>query len=240
MKLSFNVNEHIDFNTLVDSMQLDSGITVAKLIVDGYIITIETCGDVRVLYNEDPNGDARDGQSYRTPSDFPEGLMKYFSHEVNYAERPKNIYVDMNNWFELFVEKDGQFLWSDYVELCYCTPDELFETLWETYQRESRPKAEPGSVIHATLRNEDLIPAFLDKLRTLDNKRALRFKDSHTAMSSAIEDLENGETNPYWNTEEATEDCNDLADILGEYAPDGHYFGSHPGDVSDFGYWECE
>lgn len=34
--------------------------------------------------------------------------------------------------------------------------------------------------------------------------------------------------------------CEDIFDMLNDIAPAGCYFGSHPGDGADFGFWWCE
>lgn len=91
------------------------------------------------------------------------------------------------------------------------------------------------SVSHGTMREEDLIPAFeafleaqgID-LSTLDRP------------TEAIERLFDGEmTDADWESvswylnEELFEAMNDIA-------PDGCYFGSHPGDGCDYGFWQDE
>jgi len=96
-------------------------------------------------------------------------------------------------------------------------------------QRRFAMKAEIGTVIHGTLRSEDLIPAFADELELLDEqkefvslvKEANKFKD--------WEDVEECG----WLIER-------LVDALSEFAPDGCYFGATEGDGSDFGFWAIE
>lgn len=86
-----------------------------------------------------------------------------------------------------------------------------------------------GSVSHGTLREEDLVPTFLGVLVDLDATRAESLGDAKPL---------------YWRTMkpggEYADLISDLIDALDEYAPNGYYFGSHPGDGSDFGYWPSE
>ena len=44
----------------------------------------------------------------------------------------------------------------------------------------------------------------------------------------------------YFTLEDSDFDLEALTDALNEYAPTGFYFGSHPGDGADFGYWLSE
>ena len=88
-----------------------------------------------------------------------------------------------------------------------------------------------GTVIHGTLRTEDLVPAFLEELKTLDPDRAASYFERIPA--EALED----EDHIWWQTGEAMWMVEELFDILNEYAPPFCYFGANEGDGSDFGFW---
>ena len=98
---------------------------------------------------------------------------------------------------------------------------------------------ELGTLIHGTLRSEDLLQAFADELARIDvaKFREVTKADAHLFAESAnltaeeiVEEL----------GEYASELVNDLMDALNEYAPTGCYFGSIEGDGSDFGFWADE
>ncbi|MBM7454493.1 hypothetical protein HNR62_000322 [Oceanisphaera litoralis] len=90
-------------------------------------------------------------------------------------------------------------------------------------------KATPGTVIRATHRPQDLVPTFIEFL--------LRHGVNRNPLSLPLPD----DDHDWW----LSDDCHWLLheDLLGsmeELAPHGHYFGAHPGDGSDFGYWMDE
>lgn len=94
-----------------------------------------------------------------------------------------------------------------------------------------------GTVSHGTMRPEDLIPTFVEEIRHIltdpdtDDLRVL----------GTIDQLEKSTQEPdYFESESCQFDLDYLFDLLNDYAPDGYYFGSHPGDGSDYGFWECE
>lgn len=83
------------------------------------------------------------------------------------------------------------------------------------------------SISHATLRTEDLVDAFEGWVEAVDPtgfKHLMERKEDFLA-----EDNEFAED--YWLNEVVFE-------VMADYAPEGYYFGSHPGDGSDFGFWE--
>lgn len=99
-------------------------------------------------------------------------------------------------------------------------------------------KIELGTLIHGTLRDEDLLQAFADELARIDIERfneVIR-PDSHLFSEEA--NLTTGEIVDELGVEGVGDVINDLMDALNEYAPYGYYFGSIEGDGSDFGFWE--
>lgn len=91
-----------------------------------------------------------------------------------------------------------------------------------------------GTISHGTMREEDLIPAFSDELRRLRGALPMRLARDVAAWHSLCYGA--ARTN---NTDsiDAAELVQDLADALNDYAPDYCYFGAHPGDGSDYGFW---
>ena len=86
-------------------------------------------------------------------------------------------------------------------------------------------KATIGSISHGTMRMRDLIPTFIGECERLGVKVPTgkpRQRDIET------------------ETEDAQEFCDALFDALDVVAPDGCYFGAHPGDGSDYGFWPNE
>ena len=114
-------------------------------------------------------------------------------------------------------------------------------------------KATVGTVIHATHRAQDLVPAFLDELNRLDSEAFKRTLESlHTKDRGAAYYLQgalymrNGgpeavgipDDHEFWDSEDCAFFLNEtLMDALNEQAPFGLYFGAHQGDGSDFGFW---
>ena len=91
------------------------------------------------------------------------------------------------------------------------------------------------SVIHATHRPQDLIPAFIGVLK--DTAEYAQMMVSNAIPAYALE----GDDAEWWYSDECSYFLNEtLFDTLDSYAPEGYYFGAHPGDGSDFGYWKCE
>ncbi len=89
-----------------------------------------------------------------------------------------------------------------------------------------------GTVSHATMRWEDLIPAFTDFLHEIWRGEVFTKEecpDQHLAGKTA--DRFYGDLN---------EIVGDLFDAIEEYVPEGYYFGAHPGDGSDYGIWPVE
>ena len=109
------------------------------------------------------------------------------------------------------------------------------------------------SLSHATMREEDLIPAFCSFLRENNPKALDAIQSDYPELPWEGDNLVfeesylwNDSAYPCWNLsgkigESVSFLLNEtLFDGLNNIAPEGCYFGSHPGDGSDFGFWECE
>tara|TARA_R110000824_G_scaffold102858_1_gene244668 strand:+ start:241 stop:561 length:321 start_codon:yes stop_codon:yes gene_type:complete len=96
-------------------------------------------------------------------------------------------------------------------------------------------KIELGTLIHGTLRDEDLLQAFSDELARIDEtvfSQVIRldaqlFVGNLTA-AEIVEQLGEYASDLIWNMQNA----------LSDLAPAGIYFGNIEGDGSDFGFWE--
>jgi hypothetical protein len=86
------------------------------------------------------------------------------------------------------------------------------------------------TVIHGTLRPEDLVEAFTDELERIGGRPSnVELFRSHLLLPEG-EDRE----------EELHYDLEALYELLSELAPAGTSFGAHEGDGSDFGFWTYE
>lgn len=127
--------QYIDMQNIVNSMQLDSGLTIAKLENKRYCVSLEVNGDVRVLWTPDPNGTPT--QAYAWPSKFPPELAEVFAKDMD-TYGMENIQIEDSNWFEIFIEdkKEHNIIDSIVVGPEQMTPAEvkmLLLNTWDEY-----------------------------------------------------------------------------------------------------------
>jgi len=104
-----------------------------------------------------------------------------------------------------------------------------------------------GTVISGTMRPEDLIPALLEELERRDPERAGIIREDVEELT-LVEEPEYGvyysdrdEVRPGISSRDwAPEVVEELFCALDDCAPEGCYFGAHPGDGCDYGFWEEE
>ncbi len=84
-----------------------------------------------------------------------------------------------------------------------------------------------GTLSCGTMRSADLIPTFVAELHRLGS--------GHAALAAIEERMEQP---GYYESEEAGWDLEWLFTDLDGFSPEGYYFGAHPGDGADYGFWE--
>lgn len=97
-----------------------------------------------------------------------------------------------------------------------------------------------GSVSSGTMRPEDLIPDFMWELKARAAEPGVPRKQRKAHMDLYREIDARMETEDYYDSEDADFDLEALFDALNAYAGPYFYFGAHPGDGSDYGYWLSE
>ena len=89
------------------------------------------------------------------------------------------------------------------------------------------------TVIHGTHNPRDLVPAFAFELTLHD-------EDFSASQVSADVATMLGDDAADWEGEDVISILIELEGRLEDLAPEGCYFGAHPGDGSDFGFWTFE
>jgi hypothetical protein len=90
----------------------------------------------------------------------------------------------------------------------------------------------PGTVISGTLRNQDLIPAFIATMHRIGQGEMAKI------LTPPL-DVYLNDDHKWWDSEEASELLHEVMEKLSDAAAEhGYYFGSHEGDGSDYGFWE--
>lgn len=101
-----------------------------------------------------------------------------------------------------------------------------------------------GTIISGTQRPEDLIPALIDALDARKEMLLLDGKLSRYEFRQLdywlVEIERRMGRSGYWQSADAQWDIEGLFDALNDLAPEGTYFGAHPGDGADYGYWPVE
>ena len=98
-------------------------------------------------------------------------------------------------------------------------------------------KTQPGTIISGTMRYQDLIPALLEEISETPEYAQLMMLPFGPVPSYVYDE---GDDSEWWRSEDAECLIDELFEIMNRYAPDGHYFGAHPGDGCDYGYWRFE
>lgn len=95
------------------------------------------------------------------------------------------------------------------------------------------------SLSYATMRPQDLIPVFLDAVAEYHPAAYAQLTAGPVPPIPAYVQDE-GDESAWWYGADASYLLEDLFFTLDEVAPEGCYFGAHPGDGSHYGWWADE
>jgi len=126
--------------------------------------------------------------------------------------------------------------------------------IMETIERREKMKNRTciiGSISHGTMRNADLLDSFAHTLRYLAiaNKQYEEYESIFRETIRYRDFLIEHEDKLYKPHHKKLRESifetvsyiiEDLIDALNEFAPLNYYFGSHPGDGADYGFWPSE
>ena len=106
---------------------------------------------------------------------------------------------------------------------------------WKNEAEKAFADKHAGTVSWGTHRQPDLLRAFAEKLIEFEpeNEHLIGEARAFAAM------MERETIHPR-TFDDASHVLESLINALNEHAPEGWYFGTHPGDGSDFGFWVSE
>lgn len=96
-----------------------------------------------------------------------------------------------------------------------------------------------GTVSEGTMRPQDLLPAIMDVLKEYHPEAyQLVISTIFSEFDATYIELCGDKDHPVWTFETMSWIINEVAwDAMNEIAPVGYYFGAHPGDGVDYGFW---
>ena len=96
-----------------------------------------------------------------------------------------------------------------------------------------------GTVSEGTMRPQDILPACMDVLLKYHPKAyQLAIGTISIEFDVTYTELCGDKDHPAWQSEVMGWILGGIAwDAMDEIAPDGYYFGAHPGDGADYGFW---
>ena len=142
--MKFWVNDDIDMTQITDSMQLDSDTQIASMEFHGITAYLDVKGEVKVWWNSNAETDDLDemfkcGDYYKYPSEFPQELKDLIKEDRGWDCDPR-VYVSENNWFDLAIFYDDEYIGSDVVDVEGFTYADLFNFLHESISAELQRK----------------------------------------------------------------------------------------------------